>query len=160
MPGAGLEPARDLAHWILSPARLPIPPPRQDGNYKVVKYKPLRVKIPNMGGNHHKVLDDRWITDEVVELEREYEKEIEKAEEIARGIIKKAQEKALSIIQSAEEEGIELIKAHMLKGRLKGEKDGEKILENAKKIAEYLRNNRESKAKIISMAIVRKVLGE
>ncbi len=29
MPKAGLEPARCRQHWILSPARLPIPPLRQ-----------------------------------------------------------------------------------------------------------------------------------
>jgi hypothetical protein len=28
VPGTGLEPARLLRHWILSPARLPIPPSR------------------------------------------------------------------------------------------------------------------------------------
>ena len=27
VPGAGLEPARPLGHWILNPACLPIPPP-------------------------------------------------------------------------------------------------------------------------------------
>ena len=29
VPGAGIEPARHCYHWILSPARLPIPPPGQ-----------------------------------------------------------------------------------------------------------------------------------
>ena len=29
VPGTGLEPARLLRHWILSPARLPIPPSRR-----------------------------------------------------------------------------------------------------------------------------------
>ena len=29
VPGAGIEPARTNVHWILSPARLPIPPPGQ-----------------------------------------------------------------------------------------------------------------------------------
>ena len=29
VPGAGIEPARPNGHWILSPARLPIPPPGQ-----------------------------------------------------------------------------------------------------------------------------------
>ena len=29
VPGTGFEPARPLRHWILSPARLPIPPSRQ-----------------------------------------------------------------------------------------------------------------------------------
>jgi hypothetical protein len=27
VPGAGIEPARPNGHWILSPTRLPIPPP-------------------------------------------------------------------------------------------------------------------------------------
>ena len=29
IPAAGVEPARPCGHWILSPARLPIPPRRQ-----------------------------------------------------------------------------------------------------------------------------------
>ena len=29
VPEAGLEPARPYGHWILSPVRLPIPPPGQ-----------------------------------------------------------------------------------------------------------------------------------
>ena len=29
VPRAGLEPARSYEHWILSPRRLPIPPPWQ-----------------------------------------------------------------------------------------------------------------------------------
>ena len=29
VPGEGLEPSRTEVHWILSPARLPISPPRQ-----------------------------------------------------------------------------------------------------------------------------------
>ena len=30
IPAAGVEPARPRGHWILSPARLPIPPRRHD----------------------------------------------------------------------------------------------------------------------------------
>ncbi len=30
IPAAGVEPARPCGHWILSPARLPIPPRRHD----------------------------------------------------------------------------------------------------------------------------------
>ncbi len=30
IPAAGVEPARPRGHWILSPARLPIPPRRQN----------------------------------------------------------------------------------------------------------------------------------
>ena len=31
VPKVGIEPTRDCSHWILSPARLPIPPLRQNG---------------------------------------------------------------------------------------------------------------------------------
>jgi hypothetical protein len=31
VPEAGLEPAREISHRILSPERLPIPPLRQNG---------------------------------------------------------------------------------------------------------------------------------
>src|SRR6478672_958319 len=30
VPGTGLEPARPCGHWLLRPARLPIPPSRRD----------------------------------------------------------------------------------------------------------------------------------
>jgi len=120
----------------------------------------ITVKIPNMGGNHHKTFEDRWITDEVLELEREYDKEIEEAEEFARKIIQTAQEKALKIIQSAEEEGSNFIKAHTISGRIRGEKEGEKIIEKAKEIVENLKNIREEKAEAIAKALVSRVLGE
>ena len=35
VPKAGLEPARSRLHWILSPARLPIPPLRQEPSSKI-----------------------------------------------------------------------------------------------------------------------------
>ena len=42
VPRAGLEPARASAHRILSPACLPIPPPRHtQDNYAIVLYKGL-----------------------------------------------------------------------------------------------------------------------
>ena len=36
LPAEGIEPTRSCDHWILSPARLPVPPrrPRRTGNYK------------------------------------------------------------------------------------------------------------------------------
>ena len=33
IPAAGVEPARPCGHWILSPARLPIPPRRHNLNW-------------------------------------------------------------------------------------------------------------------------------
>ena len=30
VPRAGIEPARPQGHWILNPARLPVPPPRHE----------------------------------------------------------------------------------------------------------------------------------
>ena len=33
IPAAGVEPARPCGHWILSPARLPIPPRRHKFNW-------------------------------------------------------------------------------------------------------------------------------
>ena len=33
IPAAGVEPARPCGHWILSPARLPIPPRRLKFNW-------------------------------------------------------------------------------------------------------------------------------
>jgi len=113
-----------------------------------------------MGGNHHKVHEDKWIVDEVLDLEREYEREIEEAEEMAKNIIQRAQEKALKIIQSAEEEGVELIKAHTVSGRIKGEKEGERIIEEAKRLLENLRSKREEKVEAIAEALVKRVLGE
>ena len=41
MPGEGVEPSKACAHWILNPARLPIPPPGQ------VR---LKTKLQNGGG--------------------------------------------------------------------------------------------------------------
>lgn len=40
VPGEGLEPSRHCWHRILSPARLPIPPPRHGAEY--IKEKSLR----------------------------------------------------------------------------------------------------------------------
>ena len=34
VPEVGLEPTRPCGHWILNPARLPIPPLRQDSEYR------------------------------------------------------------------------------------------------------------------------------
>jgi vacuolar-type H+-ATPase subunit H len=113
-----------------------------------------------MGGNHHKGHEDKWIVDEILDLEREYEREIEEAEEMAKNIIQRAQEKALKIIQSAEEEGVELIKAYTVSGRIKGEKEGERIIEEAKRLLENLRSKREEKVEAIAKALVKRVLGE
>ncbi len=44
VPKVGVEPTRVLPHWILSPARLPIPPLRR-GRFMIVIEMPLR-KIP------------------------------------------------------------------------------------------------------------------
>ncbi len=39
VPGAGLEPARPKGQRILSPLRLPIPPPGQLGKVEVAQYR-------------------------------------------------------------------------------------------------------------------------
>ena len=36
VPGAGIEPARCCQRWILSPVRLPIPPPRQRNEAEII----------------------------------------------------------------------------------------------------------------------------
>ena len=39
VPRVGIEPTRCCHHWILNPARLPIPPPRQVGkNSKLLDF--------------------------------------------------------------------------------------------------------------------------
>ena len=47
IPAAGVEPARPCGHWILSPARLPIPPRRQSIT-GVAGFEPTHegVKVP------------------------------------------------------------------------------------------------------------------
>ena len=47
IPAAGVEPARPCGHWILSPARLPIPPRRQSFT-GVAGFEPTHegVKVP------------------------------------------------------------------------------------------------------------------
>jgi hypothetical protein len=37
VPGAGIEPARELPHWFLRPTRLPIPPSGHLKNFVVLK---------------------------------------------------------------------------------------------------------------------------
>ncbi len=42
---AGIEPARVLPHWILSPARLPIPPLERDRQFResLQYFQPVRI---------------------------------------------------------------------------------------------------------------------
>jgi hypothetical protein len=35
LPAEGIEPTRSCDHWILSPARLPVPPRRQKSYYEL-----------------------------------------------------------------------------------------------------------------------------
>ena len=48
IPAAGVEPARPCGHWILSPARLPIPPRRLKFLTGVAGFEPTHegVKVP------------------------------------------------------------------------------------------------------------------
>ena len=57
VPRAGFEPARPYGQGILSPSRLPTPPPRQDSNYKL---KTLNYKLlfEARAGIDHKSLNE------------------------------------------------------------------------------------------------------
>lgn len=54
IPAAGVEPARPCGHWILSPARLPVPPLRQKITHDWIH--------PVKGGNRIRT-DDKGFAD-------------------------------------------------------------------------------------------------
>src|SRR5205809_4173988 len=59
MPKGGLEPPRACAHWLLKPARLPVPPLRQVGG-RMIETRRSEVK-PRLGGEYRCIVEAREV---------------------------------------------------------------------------------------------------